>query len=93
MGRFGRKYDKYSILSFCSVSAAAVGLLLLLLCTGVFSSQLPPVQARPSDFWCNYHVRRDMERRTEELNQDMVKDTVRKHTTVCVSVKVCVTQT
>ncbi|XP_067450092.1 thrombopoietin-like [Thunnus thynnus] len=49
---------------------APVGLLLLLL--GVFSSHLSEVQARPTDFWCNYQERKKMEQRTlEELKRDI----------------------
>lgn len=40
---------------------------------GVIASPLPQVQARPSDFWCNRQARKNMERRIEGLQTDMVR--------------------
>lgn len=45
------------------------GLLLLLI--GAISFHLPKVQGRPTDFWCNSNVRKDMVERLVELKKEM----------------------
>lgn len=54
-----------------SLLCASLGLLLLMI--GVIATPLPQVQARPSDFWCNSQARKNMERRIEGLQTDMVR--------------------
>ncbi|XP_053729181.1 thrombopoietin [Synchiropus splendidus] len=49
--------------------AYSTGLLFLI---GVLSFHLPEFQARPTDFWCNYQVRKKLEERIEELSKNMV---------------------
>lgn len=47
---------------------------LLLLTIGVISFHQPPVLARPTDFWCDYHARKNMEKRIFALKKDMVRN-------------------
>lgn len=41
---------------------------LLLLLIGVISSHLPDVQAKDTDFWCNFHVRKRMQEKILDHN-------------------------
>ncbi|CAJ1066104.1 uncharacterized protein LOC117825544 [Xyrichtys novacula] len=52
--------------------------LLLLLLIGVISSNLPGLQARPIDFWCNREARKSMTKTVEGLKKDMA-DCVGSH--------------
>lgn len=50
---------------------APLGLLLLLI--GVISSHLPDVQAKDTDFWCNFRARKRMEDKISCLQREMVR--------------------